>query len=432
MVYFIMISWDSRTKKPKLWTLLFVSLGVFAVLCALYQTGTADPGSIMELNTIRSASVLLCLYYMTALFLLGSTFRKQLEYNPYSYNIIYYSGFFLFVFFLLEVQLFLMLHSFTEPGRYGTWDALMSSFLYSARTFVILSLPFLLTFCAGLFVSNIVLIRKERKSFSNVLGLILSFLILAGEAVLILCEAGVFGPPRTNMLHDLHVNLFAALFLYFECMLMGTLVADGIAASIDPPMDRDYMIVLGCGIRPDGTPTPLLRGRLNKAIEFYYRQLNETGKELTFVTSGGKGSDEKISESDCMRNYLMEHGISPGQILTEDSSTDTAENMRFSRDLILKDLDLCDADNVNRLHDLTPISKVAFATTNYHCFRSGLLARRVKMRALGIGSPTRWYFWPNASVREFVGLLTAHRLKQALILVCIILAYAGITLLVYL
>ena len=54
------------------------------------------------------------------------------------------------------------------------------------------------------------------------------------------------------------------------------------------------------------------------------------------------------------------------------------------------------------------------------------------MRALGIGSPTRWYFWPNAAVREFVGLLTAHRLKQALILVCIILAYAGITLLVYL
>ena len=71
MVYFIMISWDSRTKKPKLWTLLFVSLGVFAVLCALYQAGTADPGSALELNTIRSASVLLCLYYMAALFLLG-------------------------------------------------------------------------------------------------------------------------------------------------------------------------------------------------------------------------------------------------------------------------------------------------------------------------------------------------------------------------
>ena len=66
------------------------------------------------------------------------------------------------------------------------------------------------------------------------------------------------------------------------------------------------------------------------------------------------------------------------------------------------------------------------------CFRSGLLARRVKMRALGIGSPTRWYFWPNAAVREFAGLLTAHRLKQALTLACIIFAYIGMTLLVYL
>ena len=109
-----------------------------------------------------------------------------------------------------------------------------------------------------------------------------------------------------------------------------------------------------------------------------------------------------------------------------------ANTMGCARHSVMKDLELCDADNFTGLHDLTPISKVAFATTKYHCFRSGLLARRVKMRALGIGSPTRWYFWPNAAVREFVGLLTAHRLKQALILVCIILAYAGITLLVYL
>ncbi len=427
-----MISWDSRTKKPKLWNLMFVFLAVFTVLCTLYHVGTGNPGTVTELNTIRSASVLLCLYYMTALFLLGNAFRKQLEYNPYSYNTIYYSGFFLFVFFLLEVQLYLMLHSFTEPQRFGTWDTLLSSLLYSARTFVVLSLPLLLTFCTGLFLSNIVLIRKERKSFSNILGMILSFMILAGEVVLILFEAGVFGPSRTNMLHDLGVNIFAALFLYFECMLMGTIVADSITATIDPPMDRDYMIILGCGIRADGTPTPLLQGRLNKAIEFYYRQLNETGKELRFVVSGGQGSDEKISESDCMRRYLLQHGIRPEQIMTEDRSTDTAENMRFSRDLILKDLGLEDKDHVNTPHDLTPISRVAFSTTNYHCFRSGLLARRVKMRALGIGAPTRWYFWPNASVREFVGLLTAHRLKQALILVSIILAYTGMTLLVHL
>ena len=444
-----MISLDSRTKKPKLWSLLVLSLAMIPVLLILYRTGTAGGTQEIQLCTVRSASVLLCLYYMAALFLLGNAFRKQLEYNPYSYNVIYYSGFFFFTFFILEILLFLMLGSFTEADRLGTWDALMTTLLYSARTFVILSLPILMTFCAGLFISNIGLIRRERKSFSNILGMILSVMIFLGEVFLILCETGVFGPPRSHMLHDLGINLFAAIFLYFECMLMGTIVADGIAALIEPPFDRDYLIVLGCGIRADGTPTPLLRGRLNRAIEFYYRQLNETGRELIFVVAGGKGPDESIPESECMRNYLLEHGIRPGQILTEDRSTDTAENMRFSREVILKDLaaknkvnpdaadagspaDLRPAVEPSRPGKLPTINRIAFSTTNYHVFRSGLHARRVKMRALGMGSPTRWYFWPNAAVREFVELLTAHRLKQALILTGIVLIYAGMTLVVYL
>ena len=94
--------------------------------------------------------------------------------------------------------------------------------------------------------------------------------------------------------------------------------------------------------------------------------------------------------------------------------------------------DLRPAVEPSRPGKLPTINRIAFSTTNYHVFRSGLHARRVKMRALGMGAPTRWYFWPNAAVREFVGLLTAHRLKQALILTGIILIYAGMTLVVYL
>ena len=75
--------------------------------------------------------------------------------------------------------------------------------------------------------------------------------------------------------------------------------------------------------------------------------------------------------------------------------------------------------------------KVAYATTNYHVFRSGLMARRVGLRAVGMGAKTKWYFWPNAAVREFVGILTEHRLKQALILGGMILLYSVATLLYY-
>ncbi len=158
-------------------------------------------------------------------------------------------------------------------------------------------------------------------------------------------------------------------------------------------------MILGCRVKSDGTPTPILRSRADAAIAFAKRQLDETGKRAKFIPSGGKGDDEPISEAECVKNYLVSRGVSEEDIILEDASRDTAENMRFSFALTT-DADRC-----------------AFATTNYHVFRSGIAANRAsKFKAEGIGAPTKWYFWPNAAVREFVSLLTGHRGKQALVI----------------
>ena len=121
-----------------------------------------------------------------------------------------------------------------------------------------------------------------------------------------------------------------------------------------------------------------------------------------------------------MKQYLLDNGIPEDRILMEDRSTSTYENMLFSKNVLR-------ADDPSDNHD----GRIVYATTNYHVFRSGLMARRVKMRAVGIGAKTRWYFWPNAAVREFVGLLTEHRLKQSLILGGMILLYTVSTVVYY-
>ncbi len=195
-------------------------------------------------------------------------------------------------------------------------------------------------------------------------------------------------------------------------MLVGIIVADSIAAKYEPEKDKDFLIVLGCGLKKDGTPTNLLKGRLDLALSFARRQKEETGRVLTFVTSGGQGPDEVVSESASMKRYLMEQGVQAERIIEEDRSTDTRENMRFSKE---------------KIWAIDPGAKVAFCTTNYHVFRSGLFARRVKMRAVGMGAKTKWYFWPNAAVREFVGLLTQHLDKQVLILGSMAAAYVILT-----
>ncbi len=402
-----MIRFDTLNKKPKLWNVAALSGVLLAILAVLLLRGAERNAAAISLS--------LSAYLLIVLVLLGRAFCGQLRYNPYSYNTIFYMGIALFLLAVLFLQLRLSVLLIRRPEEY-TADGILHLLLGSAKNYMLLTSPFLLVFCAALCVSNISLIRHEGFRGVNVLGIILSVLLVGGELFLFFFDYAVSGSQRQVMIHDLIVNLFAAVYLYFECMLLGVIIADAIVVSYEPEPDKDFLIILGCGIRKDGTPSPLLRGRIDRALRFADKQKALTGKEPVFVTSGGKGPDEPISESASMKRYLLEQGVPEARIVEEDRSTDTLENMKFSKE---------------KIRALDPEAKVAFATTNYHVFRGGLCARRVKMRAVGMGAKTKWYFWPNAAVREFVGLLTEHRLKQGLILGGMAAFYLVLTLLAY-
>lgn len=402
-----MWKFDTRKKKPKLWNVLIQLFFVGGILLAMILDDA-------HRHTL-AISLLLDLFILAVIVQIMVAFFGQLRYNPYSYNTIYYMGFSLFFLAVLIMMLTVTVRQIQDPVNFQVHE-ILHTLLNSAKTYMLISFPFILVFSVALCVSNISLIRHEGRRLVNVLGIILSFLLVAGEVFLYRFDYYVSGSQREVMLHELFANLFAACYLYFECMLIGAIVADSIAASYEPDKDKDFLIILGCGFRKDGTPSPLLRGRIDRALAFARRQKAETGKDLIFVTSGGQGPDEPCSESACMKRYLLEQGIPEERILEEDRSTDTRENMRFSKE---------------KIWQVDPEGKIAFSTTNYHVFRSGLYARRVKMKAQGMGAKTKWYFWPNASVREFVGLLTDHRLKQALIFTSLTLSYILLTLWAY-
>ncbi len=401
------MKFDTRDKKPKLYDLLAQALVLGLILFLLIRRGAERHGVLI--------SALIGIFVLAAVIQLIAPFFKQIQYNPYSYNTIYYMGFSLFLLAVAVMQLRITLLLVRYPQVYQA-NEILHILLDSAKNFMYYSSPFLLLFSAALCVSNISLIRHEGRRLVNILGILLSFLLVAGLVLLFLFDRYASGSALQVMLHDLAANIFAAVYLYFECMLIGAIVADVIAARYEPEPDKDFLIVLGCGFRKDGSPSPLLRGRLDRALRFAEKQEAATGKAPIFVTSGGQGPDEVCSESACMKRYLLEQGVPEERILEEDRSTDTFENMKYSKAQIWK---------------VNPQGKVAFATTNYHVFRSGLYARRVKMRALGMGADTKWYFWPNASVREFVGLLTEHRGKQILIFGSLILTYTILTILAY-
>ena len=397
---------DTREKKPKVVNVALLT-GVVLVLLVLLQLFGRREDYLPE-------GILMTLYFLAVTALLIRAFFLQMQYNLYSYNTIIYFGFALFTLFIAVSYLRLVLMMCANPQY--TAMGLVANLLSSGSSYVLLTTPFLLVFSLAMIVSNVSLIRHEGFRPVNALGILLAFLLMGGVALIFLLNFYASGSRTEVMLHDLGVNVLTAGYLYFECMLLGTMAADAIAARSEPEKDRDYIIVLGCGIRSDGTPTPLLRGRLDRALDFARALETQTGKMPVLVLSGGQGADEVISEARCMHDYLKTRGVPESGMLLEDRSTDTAENMRFSRELIF---------------ERNPDAKIAFSTTNYHVFRAGLKARRVKMRAIGMGCRSRWYFWPNAAVREFVGLLTEHRGKQALILAGLLIAYAAMTLFYY-
>ena len=394
---------DTLRKKPKVYNIAVLSAVMLTALALLIALGGE--------RLIRFSCLMMAAYFLTVSALLIRAFFLQMRYNLYSYNTIIYFGFALFSLFVAAVCAMLFFELREIPSEHILTN-LMSRLLNSAKTFAILTFPFLFLFSAALVISNLSLIRHEGFRPVNLLGILLALLLVGGEALIFGLDFYATGSETEVMLHDMFTNLLAAIYLYFECMMLGTMAADAIAARYEPKKDKDYIIVLGCAIRKDGTPTPLLRGRLDRALSFARAQEAETGKAPIFVLSGGQGPDECVSEAECMRRYLAEQGVPAEQMLLEDRSADTAENMKNSKELIL-------ARDENAV--------VAFSTTKYHVFRSGLKARRVKLRALGMGSKTKWYFWPNAAVREFVGLLTQHRGKQAAILLALILFYTALT-----
>ena len=278
------------------------------------------------------------------------------------------------------------------------------SLLAFPRTFSYYAFFVILFICVLLGISNVELIRHEGFRLHNALSLLVAGLYGGGTmAVYLIADKlyeSIFVPlglstnPVFIVLSTVILLFLLLVLCYFECILAGTGILGWIAARAVPAYDKDYIIILGCSIDKRGGLLPLLRGRVNRAVRFAWEQEIATGKALRYVPSGGQGPNEIMSEGSAMGFYLMTHGAEEYEVIPEKQSRNTWENFCFSKKLI---------------EEMTPHPKVAFATTNYHILRSGILANKAGLDAQGIAGDTKWYFWPNGFVREFFGILAMER-----------------------
>ena len=328
----------------------------------------------------------------------------------YAYSTIYFAGFSLFALSTALLMLRVTVAHLARPADYSMFAA-YSMINGASREFMTLTMPAMVAFAAAMAASNIALLRHQKVRLQNVLGLLISGMLVAGEALgYLLFSRNFMGSEWEGRIQSTLENVYATVFVYFECMLVGSAICGLHAARHQPAPDKDFIVILGCWFRRDGTLPPLLRGRVDRALDFWRHQRETTGKEAVLIPSGGQGKDESMPEAEAIRRYLVSKGVPEEKIYPETQSGNTYQNMAFSLKI---------------MQEINPAGKTVYATTNYHVFRSGLWANLAGLRAEGIGGKTKWWFWPNAFMRECVGLLL-NRWKQEILLMILLILFFGI------
>ena len=144
------------------------------------------------------------------------------------------------------------------------------------------------------------------------------------------------------------------------------------------------VVVLGCRVYGERASLMLV-----ERLEAAYEYLTEH-EESACVLSGGQGPGENISEAECMYRYLVARGIDPARLYKEDKSTDTRENLKYSKSLIEE----------NGLHPV-----IAIATSEFHEYRAGQLAKELGMEYGAVSGRTAIWLFPTYYVRELYAIL---------------------------
>ena len=354
---------------------------------------------IDKTNNIRLSLViqtLLILYLAKILWGCVIYVKDQYAKQKYSYSIIMNLGLVIFLVINLLRQINLLIKDWNLTSINDIYINTINSFSY----FAVFILPLIAIIAFYSIFTNIFLIIKERLSFQNLLGIIFGISIIFGalssQFIFKIFEHFELINSKIYIKKFIDIGLNSVL-CYFYCLTLATLYANIMAAKHKPKLDKDFVIVLGCKVRNDGTLTPILKARVDKAIEFAKEQKEKADKKIIFVPSGGQGQDEAISEAEAMKRYLIENEINEKDIIIENKSANTLQNMRFSKNII---------DKINK------DGKIIFSTTNYHVFRSGVIANNEGIDCEGMGSKTKWYFYTNALIREFVANLYSQRKKH--------------------
>ena len=143
----------------------------------------------------------------------------------------------------------------------------------------------------------------------------------------------------------------------------------------------DAAIVLGAAVWSAGL-SPVFRERINHGIDLYRK-----GKVRKLIFTGGQGNPGEPTESSAARDYALQSGVPAQDILIEEKSHTTYENVLYAK----------------KVADTYAIKKVLIVSDPLHMKRAVLMAQDVGLIAEPSPTPSTRY----QGLKSQVGLL-AH------------------------
>ena len=157
--------------------------------------------------------------------------------------------------------------------------------------------------------------------------------------------------------------LVVGINLYMQGTVKKRIVTPEQAAELDKV---DCILVLGCGVRDDGSPSGMLNDRLLQGIALY-----NAGVSDRLLMSGDHGRVD-YDEVNLMKQFAIDHGVPSEDIFMDHAGFSTYESMYRARDIF-------------------QVKKIVIVTQRYHMYRALYVARAMGMEAYGVASDPRTY-----------------------------------------
>lgn len=219
-------------------------------------------------------------------------------------------------------------------------------------------------------------------SFSKLWLIVGSFMLLIGIIKKIDKNKTIRINKRIKWLFITLISIGTASFIIIE----GLIITSGIG---DEMKKSDYLVILGAGLKGEKMSLTLSQ-RMHKSLEYIDKY-----SDVKIVVSGGQGPGEYITEAEAMKRFLINHGVSEKNIIKEEKSTSTAENLKYTKNKL---------EQIDERKNI----KISIVTSNFHMFRAQFLAKRVGFDTYAVPAKLHFLLIPNFYVREYFAVINSY------------------------